>query len=109
MNSTVAVNATRRSATAEYTASAAVFHMTRRATSMHERSIRTHVKEPLMELLKMMRIVFWSFFGVRKRASHNADFAHVKLPLLPVIAVMLAGAFGLTLLTVAKLATGIAH
>ncbi|SAK54255.1 glycerol kinase [Caballeronia temeraria] len=62
-----------------------------------------------MEFLKMMRIVLWSFFGVRKRASHNADFAQVKLPLLPVIAVMLAGAFGLTLLTVAKLATGIAH
>ena len=57
----------------------------------------------------MIRIVLWSFFGVRKRASHNADFAQVTLPLLPVIAVTLAGAFGLTLLTIAKLATGIAH
>ncbi|SAK74561.1 DUF2970 domain-containing protein [Caballeronia ptereochthonis] len=62
-----------------------------------------------MTLLKMIRIVLWSFFGVRRRASHNADFAQIKLPLLPVIAVMLAGAFGLTLLTVAKLAVGIAH
>jgi hypothetical protein len=62
-----------------------------------------------MNLLKMVRIVLWSFFGVRKRASHNADFAQVKLSLLPVIAITLAGGFGLALLTVAKLATGIAH
>jgi hypothetical protein len=62
-----------------------------------------------MEFLRMMRIVLWSFFGVRKRASHNADFAQVKLPLLPVMAVILAATFGLTLLTIAKFATGIAH
>src|SRR6185437_1054227 len=34
----------RHSATAEYTATAAVFHMMRRARSIHERSIRTHAK-----------------------------------------------------------------
>ena len=42
-----------------------------------------------MELVRMLRIVLWSFFGVRKGASHQADIASVKLPLLPVVAVTL--------------------
>lgn len=62
-----------------------------------------------MNLLKMMRIVLWSFFGVRKRASHNADMATVKLPLLPVLAVVLAGGFGAILFSLARLASGMAH
>lgn len=67
------------------------------------------LKEPLVNLLKMIRIVLWSFFGVRRRASHNADFAQIKVSLLPFIAVALAGAFGATLLILARLATDIAH
>jgi hypothetical protein len=53
--------------------------------------------------------VLWSFFGVRKRASHEADFANVKLPLLPVIAFGLAGCFGLTLFSVAHFVVAHAH
>jgi hypothetical protein len=62
-----------------------------------------------VNLLKMIRIVLWSFFGVRKRASHNADMSDVKLPLLPIIAILLAGGFGAGILSVAKLASKIAH
>ncbi len=62
-----------------------------------------------MELLKMMRIVLWSFFGVRKRASHEADFASVKLPLLPVMAVVLATCIGLLLFGLVKVAITVAH
>jgi nitrate reductase NapE component len=62
-----------------------------------------------MNLLKMMRIVLWSFFGVRKSASHEADFASVKVPLLPVMAVALAGCFGVTLFCLVKLAVVVAH
>jgi hypothetical protein len=62
-----------------------------------------------MNLLKMMRIVGWSFFGVRKRASHQADIAAVKPSLLPLVAVVLAGGFGAALFTLARLATTIAH
>ncbi|MFP6562344.1 DUF2970 domain-containing protein [Paraburkholderia sp. B3] len=43
-----------------------------------------------MEFFRLVRIVLWSFFGVRKRASHEADFANVKFSLLPVVAVGLA-------------------
>ena len=62
-----------------------------------------------MAYLRMVRIVLWSFFGVRKRASHEADFANVKLPLLPVIAFGLAGCFGLTLFSVAHFVVAHAH
>jgi hypothetical protein len=62
-----------------------------------------------MNLLKMTRIVLWSFFGVRRGASHQTDIAAVKLPLLPVVAVVLAGGFGATLFALAKLAVNVAH
>jgi hypothetical protein len=62
-----------------------------------------------MNLLRMIRIVLWSFFGVRRGASHQADIASVSLPLLPVVAVGLAGAFGLTLFALVKLAINVAH
>jgi hypothetical protein len=57
----------------------------------------------------MLRIVLWSFFGVRKSASHQADMAAVKLPLLPVIAIGLAGGFGALLFCLARLASTVAH
>jgi nitrate reductase NapE component len=63
----------------------------------------------MMNLLKMMRIVLWSFFGVRRRASHEADFAAVNVSLLPVMAVLLAAGFGLTLFCLVKLALTVAH
>lgn len=62
-----------------------------------------------MAYLRMVRIVLWSFFGVRKRASHEADFADVKLPLLPVIAFALAGCFGATLFSVAHFVVSHSH
>jgi Protein of unknown function (DUF2970) len=62
-----------------------------------------------MALLKMMRIVLWSFFGVRRRASHEADFASVSLPLLPVMAVTLAACFGVGLFALVKIALAVAH
>jgi hypothetical protein len=65
--------------------------------------------EDTMALLNMMRIVLWSFFGVRRSASHETDMAAVKLPLLPVMAVMLALCFGGLLFTFAKIAVSVAH
>ncbi|WGS52271.1 DUF2970 domain-containing protein [Paraburkholderia sp. D15] len=62
-----------------------------------------------MNLLKMTRIVLWSFFGIRRSASHQADIADVKLPLLPVVAVVLAAGFGATLFGLVKLAINVAH
>jgi len=47
-----------------------------------------------VELLRLIRIVLSSFFGVRKRASHEADFANVNFVLLPFVAVFLAVAIG---------------
>jgi hypothetical protein len=46
--------------------------------------------EKTMEFFRLVRIVLWSFFGVRKSAAHEADFAHVKFSMLPVVAVGLA-------------------
>jgi hypothetical protein len=62
-----------------------------------------------MVFLKMLRIVLWSFFGVRKRASHEADFAGVNVSMLPFVAVMLAACFGTTLFLVAKMAIRLSH
>ena len=62
-----------------------------------------------MNLLKMMRIVLWSFLGVRRGASHQADIAGVKLPLLPLVAIGLAAGFGATLFALARLAVNVAH
>lgn len=63
-----------------------------------------------MAFLRMVRIVLWSFFGVRKRASHEADFANVNFSFLPFVAVALAlcvGAaiFGVVLLVAHPTAT----
>ena len=62
-----------------------------------------------MSFLRMMRIVLWSFFGVRKSASHEEDFGAIKLPLLPFIAVALAASFGGLLFGLARLAVVAAH
>jgi len=56
-----------------------------------------------------MRIVLWSFFGVRKSASHEEDFGSVNVSLLPFIAVGLAASFGGLLFALAKLAIVAAH
>ncbi|WP_322057862.1 DUF2970 domain-containing protein [Paraburkholderia sp. J63] len=56
-----------------------------------------------MELVRMIRIVLWSFFGVRKRASHDADFANVNFSVLPFVAVGLALLIGACILGVVML------
>jgi hypothetical protein len=62
-----------------------------------------------MAFLRMLRIVLWSFFGVRKGASHQDDMVAIKLPLLPLVAIGLAGGFGALLFGLARLATTVAH
>jgi len=56
-----------------------------------------------MEFLRLVRIVLSSFFGVRKRASHEADFANVNLVLLPFVAVFLAACIGGVIFGVVRL------
>ena len=51
-----------------------------------------------MEFLRIVRIVLSSFFGVRKRASHEVDFANVNFFLLPFVAVFMAVVIGAILL-----------
>lgn len=62
-----------------------------------------------MTFLRMLRIVLWSFFGVRRSASHQADMAGVRVSLLPVVALALAACFGGTLFCIAKFAVSVAH
>lgn len=50
-----------------------------------------------MEFLRLVRIVLSSFFGVRKRASHEADFANVNFVLLPFVALLMAALIGATI------------
>ncbi|WP_260854453.1 DUF2970 domain-containing protein [Paraburkholderia sp. BCC1884] len=45
----------------------------------------------------MIRVVLWSFFGVRKSASHEADFAHVNFTFLPFVALLLAFCIGVVI------------
>lgn len=48
-----------------------------------------------MELFRMVCMVLASFFGVRKRANHEADLANVNMVMLPFVAVVLAFLIGL--------------
>ncbi|AIO37161.1 hypothetical protein DM39_4457 [Burkholderia cenocepacia] len=43
-----------------------------------------------MKLLGMIRLVLWSFFGVRNSKAHAADLANVNFTLLPFVAIILA-------------------
>lgn len=56
-----------------------------------------------MEFVRLIRIVLSSFFGVRKRASHEADFANINIVLLPFVAVFLAVCIGAMILGVVHL------
>jgi uncharacterized membrane protein YdbT with pleckstrin-like domain len=49
----------------------------------------------IVELFRMVCMVLASFFGVRKRAAHEADLANVNMVLLPFVAVALALMIGL--------------
>jgi hypothetical protein len=79
------------------------------STPMEKRVTYAGCRRTKMALLNMMRMVLWSFFGVRRGAAHEHDLATVKLPLLPVMAVVLATCFGGLLFAFAKIAVSIAH
>ncbi|MGV2293498.1 DUF2970 domain-containing protein [Trinickia sp. YCB016] len=62
-----------------------------------------------MNILTMIRTVLWSFFGIRRSASHQADMATINLPMLPFVAVVLAACFGGVLYALARLAVVVGH
>ena len=47
--------------------------------------------------LSYVRMVLWSFFGIRRRAAAGAELAKVKPLVLVAVAVALAALFGLML------------
>jgi hypothetical protein len=49
-----------------------------------------------MQLLGMIRLVLWSFFGVRNSKAHATDLAKVNFTLLPFVAIVLAALVGAT-------------
>lgn len=59
--------------------------------------------EPTIELIRLVRIALSAFFGVRKRASNEADFADVTIVLLRVVAVFMAACVGATIFCVVHL------
>jgi len=52
-------------------------------------------REKVMDFVRMVCMVLASFFGVRKRANHEADLANVNMVALPFVAVALALVIGL--------------
>jgi hypothetical protein len=68
--------------------------------------------EEKMELVRMIKMVLWSFFGVRKSAAHALDLENVNFSLLPFVAVALAlmiGAFILGVVLLVAHSTGSAQ
>ncbi|RQR67718.1 DUF2970 domain-containing protein [Burkholderia sp. Bp9126] len=47
-----------------------------------------------MKLLGMVRLVLWSFFGVRNSNAHAKDLANVNFTMLPFVAIILAALVG---------------
>lgn len=47
-----------------------------------------------MKLFSMIRLVLWSFFGVRNSKAHATDLANVNFTLLPFVAIVLAVLIG---------------
>ncbi|KAB0640531.1 DUF2970 domain-containing protein [Burkholderia latens] len=50
-----------------------------------------------MKLFGMIRLVLWSFFGVRDSGAHAADLANVSFTLLPLVATVLAVLVGVVI------------
>jgi hypothetical protein len=59
-----------------------------------------------MGAVNYVRMVLWSFFGIRGRAAAGDELANAKPLVLAVVAVSLAALFGLTLWGLANLAVG---
>ena len=62
-------------------------------------------REREMNFLQMVRIVLWSFFGVRNSASHESDIANVNFSFLPFVAILLAACIGAAIFGVVLLVT----
>jgi hypothetical protein len=59
-----------------------------------------------MGALVYVRMVLWSFFGIRRSAAAGDELAKVKPLAVLATAVVLASLFGLTLWGIANLAVG---
>ncbi|MBV8035254.1 MAG: DUF2970 domain-containing protein [Pelomonas sp.] len=57
-----------------------------------------------MSVLSYVRMILWSFFGIRKRAGADDELARVKPGVLIVAALSIAGLFGLMVWTLANVA-----
>ena len=57
-----------------------------------------------MGTLGYVRMVLWSFFGIRRRAAAGDELAKVKPLVLIAVALVLAASFGLTLFALANVA-----
>ncbi|WP_269503668.1 DUF2970 domain-containing protein [Burkholderia sp. IMCC1007] len=47
-----------------------------------------------MKLFSMIRLVLWSFFGVRNSKAHATDLANANFTMLPFVAIVLAVLIG---------------
>lgn len=57
-----------------------------------------------MSVLSYVRMILWGFFGIRRRAGANDEQARVKPGVLIVMALSIAGLFGLLVWTLANVA-----
>ena len=56
--------------------------------------------------LQVARAVFWSFFGVRRRAEHEKDLAQIKLVQVVIAGLIGAAIFVLSLVLLVKFIMG---
>lgn len=61
-----------------------------------------------MKLMQLVKMVLWSFFGVRKRAALEADAATAKPAQVAIVAIIMVALIVVTLRAVVKLAVGLA-
>ncbi|HSI60121.1 MAG TPA: DUF2970 domain-containing protein [Ideonella sp.] len=59
-----------------------------------------------MNTLRYIRMVLWSFFGIRRRAGADAELARVKPVPLLLTMVLAAAVFVVLLIALARLAVG---
>lgn len=57
-----------------------------------------------MSVLSYVRMVLWSFFGIRRRAGADDELARIRPGALIAVGLSMAGLFGLLVYTLARLA-----
>ena len=57
-----------------------------------------------MPVLSYVRMILWSFFGIRRRAGADDELARVKPGVLIALALSMAGLFGVLVWTLANVA-----